>query len=110
MDMRGHGLQAILVFRFRSAYDDAEAAGISVAADELRRDASDGSRYVGLWSDHRETLLVTVDDPPPVSSFRGAGRDLGDEPVIAPADHLSADVRRIRREPQRAPRLPRTQP
>lgn len=76
VDMRGHGLEAFLVFRYREAADHADAAAISVFAGPLRREPRADARYVALWSGDSEYPKVTVDAPPPVSTFLGTGRTL----------------------------------
>lgn len=76
VDMRGHGLEAFLVFRYREAADHADAAAISVCAGPLRREPRADARYVALWSGDSECPKVTVDSPPPVSTFLGSGRTL----------------------------------
>lgn len=75
VDMRGRGLQAFLVFRFRESDDHAEAAATSVVAGPLRREPRADARYVALWSGDSGPKL-TVDIVPPVSTFLGEGRTI----------------------------------
>ncbi|MDM7829878.1 hypothetical protein [Cellulomonas edaphi] len=77
VDLRGRGVEAILVFRFRASDDNAGAAAISVVAGPLRRKPRRSTRYVALWSGTTDNPKVTVDEPPPVGAFLGEGRSLG---------------------------------
>lgn len=81
IDLRGHGLDAILVFRYRAAWDDAEAAATSVVAGALTIEPRASTRCVALWSGGGTNPPVTIDVPPPVSDFLGAGRSLGPLPT-----------------------------
>lgn len=84
VDMRGRGLPAFLVFRYRVSNEYAAAAATSVLAGPLSRTPGVNARAVALWSGASERPKVTVDDPPPVSIFFGPGRTLdSDEDALS---------------------------
>ena len=84
VDLRGRGLEAFLVFRFRASDDESQAPATSVIAGPLRRDPAPSAEYVALWAGPNDNPGVTIDDPPPVSLFVGPGREVDDEPAPRP--------------------------
>ena len=76
VDLRGHDLDAFLVFRYRASDDLADAAATSIMAGPLRRRPRRSTRYIALWSGNLDNPKVTIDEPPPAAVFLGEGRTL----------------------------------